>query len=436
MTISKLITMVVGGVLGGAFLGTSLALIVSLFFVGTLALTMLVRRDWVPVIYNVRSLTVRGWTTVVTAFGLALVVAVFAIALMMSKGINETLKATGSPTNAKIIRKGAQNEIQSGVLPENFRMLAAAPETALGKDGQPLASSECVVLIFALKADAQTDEEGTNLTVRGLGEKGIELHTPRSLDGRNFKAGTSEIVIGKGLVGRFKGAELGQSMHFARRDWTVVGVMDQGGSAYDSEVWGDVEQFEDAFQRRPSFSSVTLRLKDAGSLASLQARMEADPQLNTLEAKSELEYWEAQSKQLSLFVQFLGAFVAIIFSFGAILGAMITMYAQVAARTREIGTLRAIGFRRRSVLVSFVLESVLLALGSGCLGLALASLMQFMRFSTVNWQTFSELSFRFTLSPGIMVASMIFAGLMGWAGGLLPALRASRMPIVQATRGG
>jgi putative ABC transport system permease protein len=436
MTISKLITMVVGGALGGAFLGTTLALVVSLLVVSVLALTMLVRRDWVPVVYNVRSLTVRGWTTVVTAFGLALVVAVFAIALMMSNGIKETLKATGSTTNAKIIRKGAQNEIQSGVQPEHLRLLEAAPEAALGKDGQPLASSEIVVLIFALKADAQNDQEGTNLTVRGLGEKGLELHAPRSLDGRNFKAGTSEIVIGKGLVGRFKGAVLGQSMHFARRDWTVVGVMDQGGSAYDSEVWGDVEQFEDAFHRRPAFSSVTLKLKDAGSLASLQARMETDPQLNTLEAKSELEYWEAQSKQLSLFVQFLGAFVAIIFSFGAILGAMITMYAQVAARTREIGTLRAIGFRRRSVLVSFVLESVLLALASGCLGLVLASLMQFMRFSTVNWQTFSELSFRFTLSPGIMVASMIFAGLMGWAGGLLPALRASRMPIVQATRGG
>jgi ABC-type antimicrobial peptide transport system permease subunit len=436
MSIAKIITMIVGIALGAALLGAIIGLTVSALVIGVLALTMLVRRDWVPVVYNVRSLTQRGTTTGVTAVGLALVVFVFATVLMLADGVKKTLAATGSTENAKVIRKGSQNEIQSGVQPEHLRMLAAAPETAIGRDGQGLASSEVVVLIFAQKADAKTEEEGTNLTVRGLGDKGLELHSPRAIDGRTFKPGTSEIIIGKGLVGRFKGADLGQSMHFARRDWTVVGVMDQGGSAYDSEVWGDVEQFLDAFQRRPAFSSVTLKLKDAGSLAALQTRMAADPQLNTLEAKREIDYWSAQSEQLAMFVRFLGVFVAVIFSFGAILGAMITMYAQVAARTREIGTLRAIGFRRRSVLVSFVLESVLLALASGGLGLAGASAMRLVRFSTINWQTFSEVSFKFTLTPGIIVASIIFAGLMGYAGGLLPAVRASRMPIVQATRGG
>ncbi len=436
MTLTKIITLIVGVALGAALIGAVIGLTVSALVIGVLAVTMLVRRDWVPVIYNVRSLTQRGWTTGVTGIGLALVVFVFATVLMLAQGVKRTLAATGMPENAKVLRKGSQNEIQSGLLPDQLRLLAAAPETALGKDGKGLASSEVVVLIFAQKAGATTEEEGTNLTVRGLGELGLELHTPRSLEGRGFRPGTSEIVIGKGLAGRFKGARVGESMRFARRDWTVVGIMDQGGSAYDSEVWGDVEQFEDAFQRRPSFSSVTLRLRDAGALASLKARIEADPQLNTLEVKGEVDYWAAQSEQLSLFVQFLGIFVAVIFSFGAILGAMITMYAQVAARTREIGTLRALGFRRRSVLVSFVVESVLLSLASAGIGLAFASLMQLVRFSTVNWQTFSEVSFRFTLTPGIMAASVGFSALMGYAGGLLPALRASRMPIVQATRGG
>jgi ABC-type lipoprotein release transport system permease subunit len=436
MTLSKAITLFLGVVLGAALLSAVVGLVVSLLMVAVFAITMLIRRDWVPVIYNIRSLTVRGTTTAVTAAGLALVVFVFATVLMLTAGVNKTMAATGSPGIAKVLRKGSQNEIQSGMLPEQLRLLESAPETALGKDGKGLASPEVMVLIFAQKADAKTDEEGTNLGVRGLGEKGLELHPPVSLEGRNFAAGTSEIVIGKGLVGRFKGARLGDTMRFARRDWKVVGVMDQGGSAYDSEVWGDVEQFEDAFQRRPSFSSVTLKLKDAGSLAALKSRIETDPQLNTLDVKSEVDYWAAQSEQMSMFIGFLGIFVAVIFSFGAVLGAMITMYAQVAARTREIGTLRALGFRRRSVLVSFVVESVLLSLASAGIGLFGASLMQLVRFSTINWQTFSEVSFRFTLTPGIIVASTIFAALMGYAGGLLPAIRAARMAIVQATRGG
>jgi ABC-type lipoprotein release transport system permease subunit len=436
MTLSKLITLVIGVALGAALLAAVAGLVISLFVVGIFSLTMLVRRDWVPVIYNVRSLTVRGTTTAVTALGLALVVFVFATVLMLASGVKKTLATTGSPGIAKVIRKGSQNEIQSGMLPEQLRLLESQPETALGKDGKGLASAELVVLIFAQKADAATEEEGTNLSVRGLGERGLELHPPLSLEGKNFSPGTSEIVIGKGLMGRFKGARLGDTMRFARRDWKVVGVMDQGGSAYDSEVWGDVEQFEDAFQRRPSFSSVTLKLRDDGALASLKNKLETDPQLNTLDVKSEVEYWAAQSEQMSMFVQFLGIFVAVIFSFGAILGAMITMYAQVAARTREIGTLRALGFRRRSVLVSFVVESVLLSLAAAGIGLAFASLMQLVRFSTINWQTFSEVSFRFTLTPGIIIASTAFAALMGYAGGLLPAVRAARMPIVQATRGG
>ena len=436
MALAKIATLVVGVAIGGALLGVVVGLVVSMLVVAALGLSMLGRRDWVPTVYNLRSLGVRRWTTGVTALGLALVVFVFTTVLMLASGVKETLRATGSAENAKIIRKGSQTEVQSGLLPEHLRLLSSAPETAMGQDGKPLVSAELVVIIFAVREGAASDEIGTNVNVRGVGPKALELHPPRALEGRMFAPGTSEIVIGKALAGRFRGMRLGGQVRFARRDWTVVGVMDQGGSAYDSEVWGDVDQFMDAFARRPSFSSITMRLRDKSAISALQTRLEGDPMLSTLEAKSEVDYWAAQSEQFSMFVQFLGIFVAVIFSFGAVLGAMITMYAQVAARTREIGTLRALGFRRRAVLVSFVAESVILALVAGAVGTAGAALMQLASFTTMNFQTFSEMSFRFHMTPGVVVASIVFAVVMGFAGGLLPAMRAARLPIVRATRGG
>jgi putative ABC transport system permease protein len=435
-TIIKLATLVVGILFGGLVLSVAVGLTAGILVVTLLGLTMLVRRDWVPVIYNIRSLGVRRWTTGVTALGLTLVVFVFTTVLMLVTGVRETLKATGSADNAKIIRKGSQNEVQSGVLPEHLRLLSSAPEAGLGRDGKTLASAELVVIIFAVRENATSEEDGTNLDVRGVGPTAFELHPPKALEGRVFTPGTSEIVIGKKLTGRFKGMQLGGQVHFARRDWTVVGIMDEGGSAYDSEIWGDVDQFMDAFGRRPSFSSITLRLKDPSAVTALKARVENDPMLSSLEVQPEVDYWAAQSEATAKFVRIVGLFVAIVFSFGAALGAMITMYAQVAARTREIGTLRAMGFRRRSVLVSFVAESVILASLAGAIGCGAASLMQMASFTTMNFQTFSEMSFKFHMSPSVVIASLIFSLLMGFAGGLLPAMRAARMPIVRATRGG
>ncbi|HWE29820.1 MAG TPA: ABC transporter permease, partial [Polyangia bacterium] len=427
----KVGTLAVGILFGALLLGAVLGIVGGALTCAALGLTLLVRRDWVPIVYNLRSLGVRRWTTGVTAVGLALVVFVFTTVLMLAGGVRETLKATGSADNAKIIRKGSQNEVQSGLLPEHLRLLSSAPEVAMGKDGKPLASPELLVIIFAEREGGSSEEDGTNLNVRGVGPTGLELHPPRALEGRLFNPGTSEIVIGKKLAGRFKGMRLGGQVRFARRDWTVVGIMDQGGSAYDSEVWGDVDQFMDAFARRPAFSSVTLRLKDPQAVTALKSRVENDPMLSTLDVQPEIEYWAAQSEATSKFVNIVGLFVAIVFSFGAVLGAMITMYAQVAARTREIGTLRAIGFRRRAVLVSFVVESVILGALAGALGCAGASLMQLASFTTMNFQTFSEMSFKFHMSGNVVVASFVFAIVMGFAGGLLPAMRAARMPIVR-----
>lgn len=434
--LAKIVTLLAGVLLGGAVLVVVFGLAGGVIVCVALGLTLLVRRDWVPVIYNVRSLGVRRWTTGVTALGLALGVFAFTSVLMLANGVHETLRATGTDENAKIVRKGSQNEVQSGVLPEHLRLLESAPETAMGRDGKPLASPELLVIIFAQREGGSSEEDGTNLNVRGVGPKGLELHPARHLEGRMFTPGTSEIVVGKKLAGRFKGMRMGGRVRFARRDWTVVGIMDQGGSAYDSEVWGDVDQFMDAFARRPAFSSVTLRLKNRGDVTALKSRVESDPMLSTLEVQPEIDYWAAQSEATAKFVNIVGLFVVIIFSFGVVLGAMITMYAQVAARTREIGTLRALGFRRRAVLVSFVAESVIMALGAGAVGCAAASLWQFTSFTTMNFQTFAEMSFKFHMSTGVVIASFAFATIMGFAGGLLPAMRAARMPIVRATRGG
>jgi len=434
--LGKLVTMLVGVVLGGGALAVALGLVGSALVMVYFAASMIARRDWVPVIYNVRSLRERKWTTLFTVSGLALVVFVFTTVLMLIAGIQRTLASTGSAENVKIIRKGSQNEIQSGLLPENLRLIGSLPEIAAGKDGQPLASAEVAVLIFALKETAKDETDGANLTVRGVGPSALEIHDGVHLRGRMFRPGTSEIVVGKALVGRFRGVREGGQLRFARRDWTVVGVIDSDGSAYDSEIWCDVDQALDAFQRRPSFSSVTARLRDHNAYAGLVARIAAEPQLASVEIKREIDYWSAQSEQIAGFIRILGLMVSVIFAFGAVLGAMITMYAQVAARTREIGVLRSLGFRRRSVLASFVAESVLLALVSGAVGVGGASILQAFSFSTMNFQSFSEVAFRFTLTPGVIAAGFGFAALMGYAGGLLPAMRAARMPITRATRGG
>lgn len=390
--------------------------------------------NWVPVIYNVRSLAARRVTTTVTVAGLALAVFIFATVLMLAAGAERTLVATGDPMNAKVIRKGAGSEVNSDLDPEQVRVLSSAPEVASDETGHALASPELSVLVYLPHRGAADDSDGANVGVRGVGRGARDLHALEDLDGRQFTPGKSEIVIGRALAGRFQGAELGQTMTFAGRSWTVVGVADHGGTAFDSEIWGDLDQLVQAFQRRPV--SVTLRLKDPGTLPAMAARMAADPRLKLLEIQPETAYWRAQSEDFALYVTIVGVLVAVIFSLAAVLGAMITMYGQVTARTREIGALRAIGFRPRALLVSFVVESVLLSLVAGCLGIAGASLMQYAHLQTTNWQTYSEISFGFHLTPAIVAASLGFAALMGYAGGLLPALRSARMPIVRALRGG
>ena len=384
----------------------------------------------IPISYSLRNLTTRKVTTALTAGGMALVVFVFATVLMLEEGLRSTLVGTGSFDNVVITRRSAGTEVQSAVDRQQARVVETQPEVALGPEGERLVSKETVVL---MSLDKRGTSEPSNVVIRGIGPQGLALRPQVKLvAGRMFRPGSSEIIAGRAIGERFKGAGIGERLRFGMREWTVVGHFEAGGSGFDSEIWGDAEQLMQAF-RRTSYSSLVLRLTDASGFAALKAQLEADPRL-TVEAKRESVFYAEQSQALATFIRVLGMTLSIIFSTGAVIGAMITMYAAVANRTAEIGTLRALGFRSRSILWAFLLEALLLGALGGALGLALASLMQQVSFSTMNFQTFSELSFSFTLNLRIALASMAFALLMGLLGGFLPAVRAARLRIVDALR--
>ncbi|HSQ80583.1 MAG TPA: FtsX-like permease family protein, partial [Casimicrobiaceae bacterium] len=272
-----------------------------------------------------------------------------------------------------------------------------------------------------------------NVVIRGVTPAGLELRPQVKLvEGRMFRPGTSEVIVGRSIATGFSGTDLDESLRFASRDWTIVGVFDAGHTGFDSEIWGDAEQMLQAF-RRTTFSSVIFRLADPDRFDSVKTTLESDPRL-TLDAKREKQFYAEQSQALAKFISTLGTGISIIFSIGAVIGAAITMYASVASRTSEIGTLRAMGFSRGAILLAFLVEALLLGLIGGVVGLIGASAMQALTISTTNFQTFAEIAFSFTLTPGIVAASLTFSLAMGFIGGFLPAARAARMKIVDALR--
>jgi ABC-type antimicrobial peptide transport system permease subunit len=385
----------------------------------------------IPLSYSLRNLWARKLTTVLTAGGMALVVFVFAAVLMLDEGLKKTLVATGSYDNVLIVRKGSGSEVQSGVERNQAAIVESRPEVALGAGGAAMVSKEVVVLISLNKRG--TDDKPANVVIRGVSSMGLSMRPQvRLVEGRMFQPGRDEVVAGRAISQRFGGAGLGEKVRFGGRDWTVVGVFDAGKSGFDSEIWGDVDQLMPAF-RRPVYSSVLLKLADAGDFDRLREALEGDPRVH-LDVKREIQYYAEQSEVLSKFISYLGITLSIIFSIGAIIGATITMYAAVANRTSEIGTLRALGFRKGAVLAAFVAEAMGLSLVGGIAGVGLASLMQLYTVSTLNWQSFAELAFAFTLTPAIVAKSLGFALVMGIVGGVFPAARAARMNIVNALR--
>ena len=384
----------------------------------------------VPLNYILRNLWMRRVTTALTATGMALVVYVFATVLIMGQGIEATLVATGQPDNVMVLRKGAGAEINSVVTREQAAILESLPGLATDGLGRARVTREPVVLNSLPK---RSNGQPSNVTVRGTSAQGLALRPQvRLVAGRMFRPGTSEIVTGGAVARGFAGGGLGETLRFAGREWRVVGVFDAGRSGFDSEIWGDAEQMMQAF-RRQGYSSVVAQLASPDGFEALRDRIAADPRL-TVEVKPERQFYAEQSQALATFIRILGLSLSVIFSIGAVVGAMITMFATVAARVGEIGTLRALGFRRSAVLLAFLGESMALSLVGGLVGLAAASLMQTVDISTVNFQTFAELAFRFELTLSIAVQALLFALAMGVLGGFIPAWRAARLPIVDSLR--
>ncbi len=385
----------------------------------------------IPFSYIWRSLWARRLTTALTIGGLALVVFVFAGVLMLARGLEATLVETGGLNNVIVLRRSATSELSSQIDRGTAEMLETEPGVAPAADGRPLSSREVVLVIDLYKK--KSNALG-NVSIRGVSPHALELRPGvHVVQGRPFQFGTHEVVVGKSIASEFKGAALGSELAFGGDRWTVVGIADAGGTAFDSEIWGDVDQFMQAFGR-PVYSSLTFRAANPGRFDQVKTRLEADPRTQYVELKHERDYYREQSQTLATFIRVLGLLVTTIFSFGAMIGAMITMYAAVASRTVEVGTLRAVGFRRRSVLAAFLVESIVLALVGGALGVGLAALLSFERISVVNFTSFSEIGFGFVLSPGVIVSALTFAVVMGLVGGFLPAVRAARLDIVSALR--
>lgn len=363
--------------------------------------------------------------------GISLVVFVFSAVLMLAYGLKKTLVETGSDYNVVVTRKSSETDVTSQVGRESANLVETFPQVSHMADGRPITTRDVVVIINLSKYG--TNDMG-NVIVRGVSRDAATLRpSVKLIQGQFWQPGTTQIIIGSSIAKRFKGTKLGDTIKFGSQLWHVVGIFDANKTGFESEIWCDVDQMMAAFGR-PVYSTVTLRLQSPQELKSFQDRFAQEPRLQELEAHNEKEYFAAQSKNMADFIRVLGLVITVIFSFGAMIGAMITMYASVSNRTTEIGTLRALGFKRRNILLAFLMESLLLSLIGGALGLVLASFLQSITISTLNFTTFSELAFGFYLNSGIVILSMVFSGLMGVVGGFLPAVRASRMDIVSALR--
>jgi putative ABC transport system permease protein len=385
----------------------------------------------VPLSYNVRNIRVRWQVTLLAVSGIALVVAVFAVLMSMSEGFAATLRSTGRPDNVIIVQRGSGSELTSAVPLEHRNLIEVDDRIARGADGRPLSAGEWVIVIALPKL---ADGQPTNVTLRAVTPRTFEVRGGiRVVEGRNFQPGLDEVIVGRKLLERIQGLRLGGTVKYQRKEFKIVGIFASEGGAFESEVWGDFDVFGAMFQRGAGANSVVARMKNADDIPALDRWIRSQPQMQ-LQAVSERQYYEDQAGPLAKILRQLAAFVAIIMGVGAVFGAMNTMYALVSARTREIGTLRALGFSRGSILVSFVLEAVVLAVLAGVIGCLLALPMNGFSSGTGQTQSFSEIAFNFRITPGIVGVSVGFAFLMGFFGGLLPAFRGARMPITTALR--
>lgn len=383
----------------------------------------------IPLIYNVRNLRVRAGATVMTALGVALTVAIAIFIMMLLSGLNEAFRSTGNPLNVMALRKGSDSELTSYVDNDTFLALKTLPGVQRDNKGEPMVSGEMVVAVVLPRRNGSGE---TNVVVRGIGPMGLEMRPQIKIaQGRWFQAGQHEIVVSKSVAQRFDHASLGDKVMFGKSPWTVVGIFDAEGSAYDSEIWGDINQMKDDFDR-PGYSSAIIRATDDVAADSLAKRLGEDQRIK-LDGVLETEYYAKQTRS-GMFIQWIGTIVAIIMAVGSSFAAMNTMYAAVAYRGREIATLRVMGFNRPSILTSFVFESLLLSLIGGAAAVILMLPFNGLTTGTSNMATFSEVVFHLRMTPVIVATAVGFAAFMGLLGGLAPAWHASRQNILSALR--
>jgi putative ABC transport system permease protein len=384
----------------------------------------------IPIRYNIRNLKLRKGLTIMTSLGIALTVttAIFLMALLA--GLDRAFVTSGDPQNVLVMRKGSQAELSGGFDASLFPTLKTLPGIAKDSHGEPMASGEWVVVIVLPRADGTGE---VNVTVRGMMPDGLELRPKvKIIEGRWFNQGQREVVVSESIKKRFAHANIGDTLQFGKGPWTVVGVFDAGGSAYESEIWGDVNQMASDFDRQGGFASAYLRATDAVSADALKHRVGDDQRLK-LEGVLETEYYAKQTSSGAP-IKYIGWVVAIIMAIGSSFAAMNTMYAAVAYRSREIATLRVIGFSRPSILTSFVFESVLLSLLGAAVGIVLMLPFNGMTTGTSNAVTFSEIVFSLRMTPVVVGVAIAFAIVMGLFGGMAPAWHAARRDILSALR--
>jgi putative ABC transport system permease protein len=384
----------------------------------------------IPLVYNVRSLLRRPVSSAMTALGVALVVGVFIAMLALANGFRMALVRTGSPDNVLVLRKGADSELSSGISRDNAAIIAALPQIRAGADGRPLVSPE----VFVPMNLADAAGGGDRLVVaRGVTAEAFQVRrNVRIVEGRRFAPGRDEVIIGSAIAPRLAHSAVGDTIQFGGRGWLVAGHFSAGGSAFESEIWGENEQLMPVL-RGQVFQVVVLRLGGVGQFAEAKRALETDPRLQ-VDAHRESDFYASQSLVLRNILNFLAIFITGIMAIGAVFGAVNTMYAAVASRTGEIAVLLTLGFKPRSVLASFLAEAAFLALVGGLLGCLVALPINGIVTSTTNWSSFSQLAFQFLVTPRILAEGVIFSVVMGLLGGFFPARRAARVPVAQAIR--
>jgi putative ABC transport system permease protein len=381
----------------------------------------------IPFAYNLRNLVVRKTTTLMTVAGIALTVAVLVSSLALVEGLRATFANTGNPLQILVLRKGSNSELGSSVSRASFALLRAMPGIARDSSNEPMTSLEMTQVINLPSVD---DPKGMNVTLRGLLPTGIAMRSVHLATGRWFQAGKREIVVGKSIAQRYPDAQFGHQLHFGRGDWQIVGIMDGGQSAVNSEIWGDLNQISSDYNREDNLSSVLVRASDSSAVLSLIKVIDDDRQLN-LSGIREPAYYASQTSSGAP-LEFLGILVAIIMAIGSSFAAMNTMYAAVSRRSREIGTLRVLGFSRASILVSFLIEALLLSFAGGVLGCLITLPLNGVTTGVGNFFTFSEIAFHFRVGVSTMTAGVIFAAIVGVLGGVFPARSAAKKEILGA----